>query len=409
MSNNSNNFGNDLGNQLKKAIEDAVGKGDFSQLKDIGTSASKAAKEFGESFSQTIETRKNGDAKMAKSQPYEPEVVNNKSGQNSQQPMWAGSSYGRRKNSKKRKNPYSIAPAIFSAFGCFVFAIALLVFMITYLAIVPSPLVLGSGIFSAIGVGISAICLKNSLGSRSFGARINTYYDLLEKEEMLTIEELAFRTGSTAATVRKDIKKGIAKDLMPGIRVDNTGEKLLYGEKAYEKFLQEETEREKTLREERERLERLNNPQTADLEKFKIDNRETLLKIRTAQNEIKSPEMQRKIILLEETAEDIFTYVEKHPEKMPDIRKLVSYYLPTLLKLLDEYKKYEQVDIKNSEVEKAKQDISKTLDTANVAFITLLESLYKEDTLDVKTDIKVFNSMLKQEGLTGKEFELDGE
>lgn len=54
---------------------------------------------------------------------------------------------------------------------------------------------------------------------------------------------------------------------------------------------------------------------------------------------------------------------------------------------------------------RAKQQIEATLDTINVAFENLLDKLFTDEVLDVSSDITVLETMLKQEGLTGSEFE----
>ena len=45
------------------------------------------------------------------------------------------------------------------------------------------------------------------------------------------------------------------------------------------------------------------------------------------------------------------------------------------------------------------------MDTINIAFENLLDSLFEDAAMDVSTDISVLQTMLKQEGLTGSEFE----
>ena len=48
----------------------------------------------------------------------------------------------------------------------------------------------------------------------------------------------------------------------------------------------------------------------------------------------------------------------------------------------------------------SKAEIEATLDTLNVAFEKLLDSLFQDTAWDVSSDISVLNTMLAQEGLT---------
>ena len=101
-------------------------------------------------------------------------------------------------------------------------------------------------------------------------------------------------------------------------------------------------------------------------------------------------------------AKKIFEQVQEHP--LPDIRRLMNYYRPTL-KLLNVYEEFDSQPVQGENIRSAKQQIEATLDTINVAFENLLDKLFTDEVLDVSSDITVLETMLKQEGLTGSEFE----
>ena len=50
------------------------------------------------------------------------------------------------------------------------------------------------------------------------------------------------------------------------------------------------------------------------------------------------------------------------------------------------------------------ETIEKTLDTLNIAFEKLLDSLFQDTAWDVSSDISVLEMMLAQEGLTKDDF-----
>ena len=84
----------------------------------------------------------------------------------------------------------------------------------------------------------------------------------------------------------------------------------------------------------------------------------------------------------------------------------MNYYLPTTLKLLDAYEEFDSQPVQGENIKTAKQQIEQTLDTINIAFENLLDKLFTDEVLDVSSDISVLETMLKQEGLTGSEFDL---
>ena len=60
--------------------------------------------------------------------------------------------------------------------------------------------------------------------------------------------------------------------------------------------------------------------------------------------------------------------------------------------------------IQGENIEGAKREIEATLDTLNLAFEKLLDSVFKDTAMDVSSDISVLNTLLAQEGLTEDEF-----
>ena len=63
--------------------------------------------------------------------------------------------------------------------------------------------------------------------------------------------------------------------------------------------------------------------------------------IREANDAIPGEEISQKLFRLEEITSKIFDHVEKHPEKLPEIRKFLNYYLPITLKLVNAYREFD--------------------------------------------------------------------
>ena len=84
----------------------------------------------------------------------------------------------------------------------------------------------------------------------------------------------------------------------------------------------------------------------------------------------------------------------------------MNYYLPTTRKLVDAYRDLDREPIAGESIVKTKKEIEDTLDTINQAFENLLNSFFEEKALDISSDISVLHTMLAQEGLTGKDFDI---
>ena len=121
----------------------------------------------------------------------------------------------------------------------------------------------------------------------------------------------------------------------------------------------------------------------------------------------KHPEIKNKLIIDEETrwiVEKIFERAQKHPEIIPDLKKLMNYYLPMTVKLLDAYEEMDQQPVQGENIQASKKEIEDTLDTLNQAFEKLLDSAFQDTAWDVSSDISVLHTLLAQEGLTDDDF-----
>lgn len=59
--------------------------------------------------------------------------------------------------------------------------------------------------------------------------------------------------------------------------------------------------------------------------------------------------------------------------------------------------------IQGENIASSKKEIEDTIDTLNVAFEKLLDSVFEDTAIDVSSDISVLNTVLAQEGLTEDE------
>ncbi len=91
------------------------------------------------------------------------------------------------------------------------------------------------------------------------------------------------------------------------------------------------------------------------------------------------------------------------PEIIPDLNRLMDYYLPMTVKLLNAYEDMDSQPIQGENIASSKKEIEDTIDTLNVAFEKLLDSVFEDTAIDVSSDISVLNTVLAQEGLTEDE------
>lgn len=103
---------------------------------------------------------------------------------------------------------------------------------------------------------------------------------------------------------------------------------------------------------------------------------------------------------LEGDTEKIVAYVSEHPEKLPQIRKFMNYYLPTTLKLLNAYDRMDDAGVSGENIDSTKTRVERMMGTIVTAFDRQLDALFADEALDIATDITVMENLLKQEGLS---------
>lgn len=121
--------------------------------------------------------------------------------------------------------------------------------------------------------------------------------------------------------------------------------------------------------------------------------------MRQANVAIENEQISQQILQLEKTTEKIFEYVAEHPQKAPQIRKFMNYYLPTTLKLLNTYDRLSDQEIQGENISSTMHNIEGIMHTIVLAFEKQLDYLFQDEAMDIATDITVLEGMLAQEGL----------
>ncbi len=124
--------------------------------------------------------------------------------------------------------------------------------------------------------------------------------------------------------------------------------------------------------------------------------------IRRLNDEIKDISVSERIDSIELHTKNIFEYVTDHPEAMSQIRTFMNYYLPTTLKLLESYSRIERVGVAGENMKKSKENIESILDLLVVGFEQQVDQLFKNESIDISSDISVLETMMQKDGLGGK-------
>ena len=104
---------------------------------------------------------------------------------------------------------------------------------------------------------------------------------------------------------------------------------------------------------------------------------------------------------LEILTQKIFDYVKQHPENVRQIRQFLNYYLPTTIKLLEQYVVLQNQGMRVGNIDEGMTKIENMLEKVIAAFQQQLDSLFENDVVDITAEIRVMEKMMASEGLAG--------
>ncbi len=265
------------------------------------------------------------------------------------------------------------------------------------------------GSLALVGLGSGIWLLTNGIGSIKKVSRYEKYLKALGSKTHCELNRLAQAVGKSPKFVRKELKGMIDDGLFLEGHLDEEENSLITSDESYVHYL--ETRQRQAVKKQEEVIETKRAQDEADAKKVDAQAQEVLNKgnefirqIRRCNDAIPGQEISDKISRMETLVRKIFDRVQTHPEVVSELKKLMDYYLPMTIKLLNAYADMDAQPIQGENIQASKREIEATLDTLNTAFEKLLDSIFKATALDVSSDITVLHTLLAQEGLTEDEF-----
>lgn len=257
----------------------------------------------------------------------------------------------------------------------------------------------------AAGIGISSV----GTSQRGRVKRYRQYVEVVKEKLYCSIEELAAKTGKGEKYIRKDLKKMMNLGMFKQGHLDSKETCLIASDEVYEQYKKSqesyEEQRKAKLQEESKNAGKTEQTVDEGVRQVVEEGQNYIRLIRKCNDEIPGEEMSDKLDHLELLVTRIFDQVEKEPELAPELRKMLSYYLPTTQKLLEVYRDLDRQQIESGNIAKTKKEIESAVDTINEAFEKFLDDLFRDTAWDIQSDISVLNTMLKQDGYLKKDFD----
>ena len=382
---------NDVGDKIKDAVDSAISTGDFSNL----------SRSIGDVINDTIDNVK-GSVKTAAQQnkktysanPYY-KTIHTESAPVQPQPP-----------ALYNKRPGGQAGAIISmalGYSVGIFTLAGVISFIALSAAVSHMFLVPLIIFVVLTVGGFYLGTRGTKKIRLLN-RYRSYVRQIDHRLSIPIQQLADRAHKSVSFVAKDLQNMIDQRLFYEAHVDTQDNYFLLSDQAYEYYRSarlEYYEQKKIIEKEQEE-----HKVSDECQKLIDEGQSYIRHIRECNDDIPGEEISRKLDKMEQLVQRIFDEVRIHPEVAPDLQKMMDYYLPTTSKLLDAYRELDKQPVAGDNIRSTKAEIEQTVDTLNIAFEKLLDSLFADRAWDISSDISVLNTMLAQEGLKEDDFTL---
>lgn len=146
-----------------------------------------------------------------------------------------------------------------------------------------------------------------------------------------------------------------------------------------------------------------------ELDEAILQGRRCAEEIRRLNDEIPDQQLSADLEEIEQLTREIFRQVERDQSKLPKIRKMMNYFLPTTLKLVRKYAELQGQQNLES-VRTMLEEIRQMVSSVKAAFRKQLDGLYEHDVIDITADIQVMEQMIAAQGLADqKDFEMEKE
>lgn len=289
------------------------------------------------------------------------------------------------------------------------------------LGVPAAPVLAGAGI-CAVFAGLSGWLLGAGVSRLQTSRRFKAFQRVFGTREVCSFSELAAQLHISEAKALSSARKMLKRGLLPQGHIDDEQTCLMVTDEVYRLYRQlQESRRQQALeqqaqaqaqqRAQKEAARKAAEARAAvsalpvEAQMFIDQGNSYLTQLRDLDVRIDDAAVSAKIVAIEDVVSRIIKRVEGEPSVIDGMGRLMDYYLPTTVKLLEAYEDLEDQPVQGGNIAGSRRDIEQTLDVLHAAFEKLLDESYQDLSMDVSSDISVLNAILAQEGLTDSPFD----
>lgn len=231
--------------------------------------------------------------------------------------------------------------------------------------------------------------------------RFRKYNREIGNNTVIPTADLAAITAKPIDFTINDLLNMIEKDYYRQARIVENGELFILDSNTYKLY------KEEMLRDPKERYEELEEKENnALVEDYLSKAKKDVTTLTEMLPKLREP-MKAKISEFLQIVGKIFELLKENPNTAKDLDKVINFYLPTTVKLMDNYIQLSEKP--TDSVKSSLKSMEQTMDLVNDGFMKMLDNIYQEKIMDLSSDMSVLKSMLRQEGLLDQDdFNLGG-
>ena len=218
----------------------------------------------------------------------------------------------------------------------------------------------------------------------------------IQDQSVLAVEDIVTALNKPQQTVAAEINHMIRKDYLPQARLVEGGDLLLIDHAAYKAYKDNYMARTVPVKEHVPEIDEAEAPTDDDRATAMDDYEKTLKEQRDRAHDYA---LKDKISALLKLLDAIRHAVNTDPGRVESLNKFVDYYTPTTIKLIERFLQFESSSVITEAIRKTMDDILRSLDKVIDGYEKLLDTLYKDDLLDLNAEMDVMETVMKQDGL----------
>ncbi len=135
--------------------------------------------------------------------------------------------------------------------------------------------------------------------------------------------------------------------------------------------------------------------------------RNTIREMQNCSQQLNGDPISEKVERLASVTSKIFDFLLEDKSSYSQIKRFSDYFLPAATKLISAYCRLRAQDTRGENITGSMERISEIMDTTVSAYEKQLDALFANKALDIETDITVLESMMKNQGLSESDFDIN--